>query len=56
MKEQNFEKLNFKKLTVAKIDTTFLNKIKGGTSIPPIEGRATLAGDQQAVGPCNQIY
>ncbi|MFD2563789.1 class I lanthipeptide [Aquimarina rubra] len=56
MKEDKLQKLNFKKLTVAKIDTSALNKIKGGTSIPPGEGQATLMNQQHQANPCNYIY
>lgn len=35
MKKHNSQKLNLEKLTITKIDTALLYKIKGGTSIPP---------------------
>ena len=54
MKTQKQNKMALKKLTIASINTNALNKIKGGSSIPPTEDtfQATV---RNLGGPCVHI-
>ncbi len=57
MKTQKPNKINLKKLTIAKISVNKLNVVKGGSSVPPTEQiglcRATA---REHGGACIQIY
>jgi len=56
MKKENVNKLKLRKLKIASIDGASLIKIKGGTSIPPGEGVATMMNEAHANEPCHIVF